>query len=245
MFKPVNGVADITAIILAGGLGTRLRGVVPNKQKVMVEIMGRPFLTYLLDQLLDCNFQNVIFCTGYMSNKIEEKLGQNYKSLRLNYSKEKEPLGTGGALRLALRHINTEFLLVMNGDSFVNIELIKYLNWFFKVYRETTLLIVKKPDTRRYGEIDLSDDERILAFHEKGTEKKAGWINAGIYIIKKSLLASIPDHKPFSLEYDLFPQLVSKELYGFRCFAEFIDIGTPESYAIAKHFFQRITIHDN
>jgi NDP-sugar pyrophosphorylase family protein len=233
-------IADITAMILAGGLGTRLRSVFSHKPKVLAEILGQPFLTYLLDQLSGAGLRNVILCTGYMGDRVQEVYGDTYKYLHLLYSQEDEPLGTGGALRLALPLLNSDPVLVMNGDSYIHADLNSYVDWFFRKDRKASFLLTSVSDTGRYGMVKVGKDESLLAFEEKGMTRGAGWINAGVYLLKKSLVRLIPPGKAFSLERELFPSLVGKGLFGYQCKGSFIDIGTPESYAASEKFFGKI-----
>ena len=229
-----------TTVILAGGLGTRLRSVVPGRPKVLANILDRPFLAFLLDQLVSADIRDVVLCTGYMADDVYEEMGDAYKSLQLIYSKENFPFGTGGALRLALPHLNSDPVLIMNGDSFVNIDLTVYLDWFFKKNCQASLLLTNVSDTSRYGKVVVAEDDLLLAFEEKGLNSGPGWINAGIYIMKKSLIATIPAGIPFTLEREFFPKLVNKGLYGFRFDGKFIDIGTPDAFAMAEEFFLSI-----
>jgi len=229
--------SDTTIVILTGGLGTRLRSVISDRPKVLVDICERPFLTFLLNQLVTAKAREVVLCTGFLADKVHEIFGNTYKSLKISYSRESEPLGTGGALRLALPHLKSDPVLIMNGDSFVDVDLTGYMEWFFKKDRWASLLLVKVPNTVRYGTVIVAEDERLTAFAEKGLDARPGWINAGIYIMKKSLVASIPTGIAFSLEREFFPSLVDKGLYGFSINGEFIDIGTPESYLRAQEFF--------
>lgn len=228
---------DITAAILVGGFGTRLRSVVSDRPKVLAEIRGRPFLAYLLDQLIEAAISEVVLCTGYMADSVRECFGNTYGTLRIMYSREETPLGTGGAIRLALPSINSETVLVMNGDSYMDVKLDSFVDWFFRENRQAGLLLTKVNDTSRYGRIGLDKNKKIDFFAEKCDTSGPGMINAGIYLIKKSLLYSIPDGKPNSLERDFFPQLAGQELFGFFSAGKFIDIGTPESYSNADHFF--------
>ena len=145
----MQNLSDITPVILAGGLGTRLQSVVSGRPKVLANILGRPFMTFLLDQLVLTDVRDVVLCTGYMADEIHKQLGNTYKSLRLVYSREDVPLDTGGALRLALPHLNSDTVLVMNGDSFVNIDLTIYMDWFFKKNCQASLLLTNVSDTRR------------------------------------------------------------------------------------------------
>ncbi len=232
--------SDISAVILAGGKGTRLRSIIPDRPKALVEIRGRPFLTFLLDQLVSSNALNVVLCTGYMADEVHERLGDTYKSLKLIYSKEQKPLGTGGALRLALPYLNSDPVLVMNGDSYINADLNSYVDWFFLKDRKAALLLTRVPDTDRFGIVKVDKDENILSFKEKEMDQRIGWINAGVYLLRKSTLKSIRPRKAFSLELDFFPSLVGKGLYGYRCEARFLDIGTPQSYSKVDAFFSNV-----
>jgi D-glycero-alpha-D-manno-heptose 1-phosphate guanylyltransferase len=235
--KSAQNIANITAVILAGGFGTRLRPVVSDRPKVLAEVSGKPFLTHLLNQISSAGIRKVVFCTGYMAEQIRGCFGDTYGQLHILYSKEDEPLGTGGALRLALPYFSSDVVLVMNGDSYVEADLRSYVNWFFQKDCQAALLLARVPDTSCYGSITINGDENITAFDEKGAGSDAVWINAGVYLMRKSLIASMPSGQPYSLEYELFPSMVGKKLYGFCSEGRFIDIGTPESYALTDEFF--------
>lgn len=230
-------VDSLTGVILAGGLGTRLRASLANRPKVLAEVQGRPFLTYILDQLAQAGILRVVLCTGYLGERVQERIGNNYKSLSIVYSQEDQPLGTGGALKLALGYCQTDPILALNGDSFFDVDLSSYLNWFFTTDRDAALLLAQVDDVRRFGKVVVGEDGLILGFEEKGANQGAGLINAGIYILKKKVLAAIPPGRPCSLEQEVFPRLVGGSFYGCCCQGRFIDIGTPESYRAAAEFF--------
>jgi len=175
-----------------------------------------------------------------MADEIHERLGAAYRSLRLVYSRENEPLGTGGALRLALPNLNSDPALVMNGDSYINADLNAFLEWFLEKDPAAALILTKVPDTSRYARVMISEDDRIESFKEKGGNAGPGWINAGIYLLKKNLVGTIPFRKTYSLEREFFPGLIGKGLYGYRCEAQFLDIGTPESYSQADVFLSKV-----
>ena len=229
--------ADIPITILAGGLGTRLRSVLPTRPKVLALVQGRPFLIYLLDQLAAVGAKEIVFCVGYMADTVEETLGDQYQAIRLTYSREKEPLGTGGALRQALSFFSSDPVLVMNGDSFMDADLAGYLHWFLQKGLEASLALAQVFDTSRFGQVTVDEDERIMRFEEKGSHQGPGWINAGIYLLRKEILQLIPEGMNYSLEGGLFPNLLPERLYGYRSEGKFIDIGTPESYSQAENFF--------
>ena len=224
---------DIEAVILAGGMGTRLRSLALDRSKVMVEVKGRPFITYLLDQLDSAGLRKVILCTGYMAYSVESMLGDKYKNLEIIYSKENEPLGTAGALRIAIPYMHVEHILVMNGDSFVEFDMNVFFSSHVKRQASVSIVLTKVEDVSRYGEIEVNSDGEVKHFTEKGNRTGAGWINAGVYLMKKDALCSIPDKTPLSLEKQFFPSLVKEGLYGYKTNERFIDIGTTESFHAA------------
>jgi D-glycero-alpha-D-manno-heptose 1-phosphate guanylyltransferase len=231
--------AETTAVILAGGRGTRLRPVLPYQPKVMAEFHGRPFLAYLLDQLVAGGVQRVVLCTGYRGEEIRTRLGAAYGPVQLTYSHEDEPLGTGGALRLALPWLHSDPVMVMNGDSWIDTDLQSYLAWFLERPAAAALLLMAVDDTTRFGRVEVAADDTITSFQEKGVSGP-GWINAGVYFLKKSVLELMSPRKFLSLEQDLLPTLVGQGLYGHKVVGKFIDIGTPESYAEAAEVLRHL-----
>jgi NDP-sugar pyrophosphorylase family protein len=235
----MQDLAHITAIILVGGLGTRLRTVVADRPKVLAEIRGRPFLAYLLDQLVAAGVQDVVLCTGYLGEQIQAYFGDSYRNMRLIYSQEPSPLGTAGALRLIMPLFSSDPVLVMNGDSYCKVDFQPLVTWHFERRANATLLLTEVPDTRRYGRVAVSANGEIRRFEEKGGQRRPGWINAGIYLLSQQVLRSIPEHQAVSLERDIFPAQIGRGLYGYQNAGEFLDIGTPESYAEAERFFDK------
>ena len=239
MYKHVN----LTPIILAGGFGTRLSTLFLDIPKVLAPVNGRPFLSYLLVQLVEAGFRKVILCTGYKAGVVEKTFGSVYRELSLTYSREEICLGTGGALRYALSLINTEYVLVLNGDFYINVDFTNYFDWFLACKYEAALVLKGMDDTGRYGRVEIDNDGRVVRFQEKKNQLGSGLINAGVYILRTFLLEDIPLGKPFSLEQEFFPnKLVSKGLYGYCTKNEFIDIGTPKSYANAGKFFASLRV---
>lgn len=222
---------DFPAVLLAGGFGTRLRSVVSDLPKPLAPVRGRPFLAYLLDQLAEAGWKQVILCLHYQSEKIIEALGDHHGPLRLDYSIETEPLGTGGAIRLALPKVDATRLLVMNADSFCAAPLAGFAAFHRAHGFPASIVSVQVPDTARYGRLDLANDGHVHAFKEKGAFNGAGFINAGIYILEKELAQEIPTERPVSLETEMFPAWLSQGLMAWKTDSRFIDIGTPESYA--------------
>lgn len=233
---------ELTAAILAGGLGTRLRPVVEGRPKVLVEIRGRPFLAYLLDQLAAAGIRYVVLCTGYHGGQVQATFGDFYGSLHLVYSQESSPLGTAGALRLALPLFKSDTVLVMNGDSFCGVNLRAFWAWHRARGAGASLLLTETGDTERYGHVEVDADGRVLCFEEKIDKSGPGWVNAGIYLLNYPLLLTIPANRPISLEREMFSAWIGRGLYGYRSGWRFLDIGTPEGFALAEQFFTRDTL---
>lgn len=229
--------SDITAVVLAGGLGTRLRSVVTDRPKVMALVNGRPFLEYLLDQLLVCGIRRVVVCTGYKADIITSYFGHSYRTLQLIYSHENEPLGTGGALRLAASSLRDNATLILNGDSYCRCDYNQFATFHNSKHALISIGIVTVPDVARYGAVELGPSEEITIFSEKGTHRGPGLINAGIYLIQRNVIDSIPPNTCFSLEKELFPRYLEKSMYGYTSCRDFIDIGIPSDYDAAQRFF--------
>lgn len=228
--------SSATAAILAGGLGTRLRPVVPDKPKVLAEVGERPFLAYVLDQLVTFDIRHVVLCTGYLGEQVRGVFGNAYGPLHLVYSQELSPLGTAGALRLALPLFRTNCVLVMNGDSICQADLRAFWIWHWAQCSEATLLLAKSSETRRYGRVRVNENGLIISFDEKNDHGEPGWINAGVYLLNRRWLIDIPAGRAVSLEEEVFPSWVRRGIYGFQSNGRLIDIGTPESYATAEKF---------
>ncbi|MFM9057652.1 MAG: nucleotidyltransferase family protein [Planctomycetaceae bacterium] len=232
--------ADVTAVILAGGVGSRLRSVVSDRPKGLAEIHGRPFLAYLLDQLADAGARRVVFSTGHLAAQVEAAFGPEWRGMQVAYSPETGPLGTGGGLRLATDHVATPTLLVMNGDSFCAVDLTAFVRDHVAHGRAPALVLAHQADTSRFGRVECDAGHFITAFLEKAEAGGPGWINAGIYAVERSLVAGLPADRPVSLEREAFPAWIAHGLRGFPCRGAFLDIGTPESYAAAEDFFARL-----
>ena len=231
---------DITAAILAGGLGTRLASILPGQQKVIATVKGRPFLEYILEQLDQAGFKNVIICTGHLGNQVVKVFGDSYKGLFLRYSNEQFSLGTAGAIVNALPYLKSEDVLITNGDSFFDCDLQSFYEFHLKKGSNASIILREIDDTSKYGKVDINENDEIVGFEEKKENGGHGLINAGFYLIKKSLLLEIPKGKPVSFEKEIFPVWLTKGLYGFKSKGRFIDIGTPRSYKEAQSFFSSI-----
>ncbi|SVA98927.1 uncharacterized protein METZ01_LOCUS151781 [marine metagenome] len=231
---------DITAVVLCGGLGTRLREVLPNKPKVLAEINGVPFIYYLLRKIEKTGCRNVILCTGHLAEQVESLLGYEYGELTIVYSKETSPMGTGGALLNAEQYITTNYVLVMNGDSFVECDFRDYYYWHIQVGAKLSMIVKKTSDTSRYGSLSLSAERQITKFQEKvcNYKREGKFINVGVYLMDHRILQKIPKKLPVSLEKEVFPKLLSDGVFGYRIDGRFIDIGTPQSLAEAQEYFR-------
>lgn len=232
--------SHLTAAILAGGMGTRLRAVVSDRPKALAEVNGAPFILYLLEWLARQGVEDVVLCTGYGAQALESEVGRERGPLRLTYSREPAPLGTGGALRHALGVLRSDPVLVLNGDSYHDLD----LSGMYRLHRErqagVTIALCEVEDAGRFGSVEIGPDGRIMSFLEKQPQRRSGWINAGIYLIAKEVLRNLPPGRACSLEREVFPSLLGGRFFGFRGgSSEFIDIGTPASYQSAAAFFAR------
>ena len=234
------------AIILCGGQGTRLRSVIGEKQKTMTEVNNEPFLVNIIKYLKCYKISNVIFATGYKSHEVRNYFGKKYYfGVEVNYAEEKIALGTGGAIRNCLTKMKYDYALVLNGDTLFEADLNKLEQNFLTINADMSIACKEVIDKSRYGtiRIDFSGKRTngnkeqgvIESFDEKvnsiENSEKEYYINGGIYIIKKSLIETIPQGVKSSLEKDLIPRWLGegKLIGGVISEAKFIDIGTPES----------------
>jgi len=239
-----ESLASSTAVILAGGLGTRLQSVVGDRPKVLAPVAGRPYLSHLFDQLAELGVRRVVLCTGYRADQIFDNFGSRYRSLDLVYSEETRALDTAGALRLALPLLSSPTVLVLNGDSYCAADLGSFWDWHIACDAGATLLLTRLDNAQRYGRVELDARGRVVQFLEKGDSAasvEGGLINAGVYLLRRDRIASIPNGRPVSLERELFPVWIADGLYGFATTSAFIDIGVPDAYAAAEAFFRGLS----
>ncbi len=229
---------DIDVIILCGGLGTRLRGIINDRPKVMTEINSRPFLDILIDYISNYQFKHFILCVGYMSDAIKEYYGKKSCDLTILFSEEKEPLGTAGAIKNAEALIKSNPFLAMNGDSLCKINIQDFLSFHDskKAMVSIALTTVEKPID--YGMVRMNKDQKIIAFNEKVFINSINLVNAGMYLFDRRIFEEIPVGRKLSLEYDLFPRILDKGVYGYVTDKELFDIGTPERLEMAKKCFK-------
>jgi D-glycero-alpha-D-manno-heptose 1-phosphate guanylyltransferase len=226
----------LPAIVLAGGLGTRLRDVVADLPKPLAPVAGRPFLAIVLEQLLAQGFDRAVLAVGYRHEAIRSAFGACFGRLQLSYSVEPQPLGTGGAIRQAARQCRDTDVFVLNGDSYVELDFARMRSAHESAGACLTVCAVEVADASRYGRI-RAEDGRIGGFEEKRAAGP-GLINAGIYLMRADLLETLALPEAFSFERDVLAaklQDLRPRLYVAS--GRFIDIGVPEDYARAQGMF--------
>lgn len=226
------------AIVLAGGFGTRLKSVVSDVPKPMALVNDQPFLTYLLTYLSRNSIDRVILATGHLHDKLAAYYGNSLGSLAVEYSREQQPLGTGGAVRLAMGKTTEPEVVVVNGDTFFDVPLHNLTEYHHRQDADMTISLKPMPSANRYGTVEL-DNERIVRFRSKG-DGPAGLINGGVYIIRTDLFERFPMPEVFSLESDfLSSRAIHPVLAGFVSDSFFLDIGIPEDLERAQTEMKR------
>ena len=227
-------------IILSGGFGLRLRGIIGEATpKPMAPIAGRPFMELLLKQLKRHGFRRVILSVGYKHEVIRNYFGENACGMELVYAVESSPLGTGGALREAARHLKTETALAMNGDSYTDADLSRLVQG--RADADVTVVVI--PETRSdAGSVVLGADGRVKTFAEKRVVPESRYLSTGIYLLNKTLIGTVPDGEKVSLEEQILPKWLAegKRVDAFIFNGACIDIGTPERYEKAQHILEKV-----
>jgi D-glycero-alpha-D-manno-heptose 1-phosphate guanylyltransferase len=223
------------AIILVGGLGTRLRPLVSDVPKPLAPVAGRPFLAWLLGSLADRGVRRAILAAGYLSEKVQAAFGDECNGMRIDYSVEDEPLGTGGAIAKALHLRSGETMHVLNGDTFLGYQPSAFAVATLASGCGIGMALAAVADVARYGAVVL-EDGRVTRFIEKG-EHGPGHINAGSYFLGPDVIARFPASGAFSFEQTILVEHVAAgEVFGFTETDGFIDIGVPEDYLKAQTF---------
>ena len=222
----------MTAIILAGGIGTRLKSIVNDVPKPMALINEIPFLTYLLKYLKTQKVTDIIISVGYKGFVIQDYYSTEYSGIPIRYSVEDKPLGTGGAIKCALDYCNDSSILVLNGDSLFGIDVNKLMEFHIEQKATITLSLKKMYNVNRYGTINL-DNNSITEMKEKAYVEQ-GYINGGVYSINKNIfdMFSLPER--FSFEEFISDNIRDLNIFGFPTDGNFIDIGIPEDYLLAQ-----------
>ncbi len=226
------------AVVLAGGFGTRLSSVISDLPKAMAPVNGRPFLDYPLAYLAFSGISRVIMAVGYMHKKIMDHYGDRFGNIKIEYSIENEPMGTGGALKQAMMKAQSNTLLALNGDTYFEIDLSKFFDFFRRRHAKVAMAIHEVEDVSRYGAVETEWDGQITAFREKSELSGKGKINGGIYLIDKRFMMELDLPDKFSLEKGFFEKIYQQEkIFAMVCRQYFIDIGVPEEYEKTKDDF--------
>jgi D-glycero-alpha-D-manno-heptose 1-phosphate guanylyltransferase len=240
--SPTNSrtIPGLEALVLVGGLGTRLRSAVNDRPKAMAMVAGRPFLEWLIEDLRQQGVERLVLCTGYMSDYIENHFASGqWSGLEIVYSRESRPLGTAGALKLALQEVRGPRFFALNGDTFCDFDLHALLDTHLQQKALATLWLVSVADSERYGAITIDSRHEITEFHEKSKSERKGLINAGVYLLERQIVEALSEGTARSLEQDVFPGLLGRGIFGVIGKGPFLDIGTAESYKMADLFIKR------
>ena len=236
-------IKSIPAIVLAGGLGTRLRSVISDMPKPMAPVSGKPFLHYIFLYLQKQGITDVVLSVGYKSEMIQEFFGEKYSGINIRYAIEAEPLGTGGGIAQAMAMIDSD-AFVLNGDTFFDVDLSELYQFYQDSHSDIALALRRMYDFDRYGTVEIGNLGRVLQFHEK-QYKSEGLINGGVYVLSKNLFKKVeeieesPLLQKFSFEKDILEKhLVPLRYQGKEFTGYFIDIGIPEDYNKAQEDFK-------
>lgn len=227
------------AVILAGGMGTRLRRILPDIPKPMAPINGKPFLEYQIELLKRFGVNEIILCVGYLSDCIMKYFGNGSRlSVDITYCIEEELLGTGGALKNAGIYLSETFL-ALNGDTFASLDFTKLLRFHTENQPICTIALSRISDPSHYGSVEINTKSGVEAFCEKVVNRshRAIYVNAGVYVFEPRLFRYIPEGERTSLEEQVFPLLLQKgeSVLGYVISGPFIDIGTPRDYFRAEN----------
>jgi len=232
----------IDAIILAGGKGTRLRSIIPDLPKPLALINGEPFLDILLAQLNSFNCINrVVLAVGYKSDMIINRYADNSAyNFKILFSIEKNLLGTGGAIKQAIPLTTSDDILVLNGDSYVDVNIGEFMAEHKSTTAFASVVLKEEKNANRYGRVEIDKRKRVLLFEEKVNNNTPGFINAGMYLMKRDIFNEVEESSVLSLEREILPRLVISGVYGYVASGKFIDIGIPETYKIADKYLRGI-----
>jgi len=228
-------VENTPAVLLVGGMGTRLQSVLSMTPKPLAPVGNLPFLELLVLQLRSQGTRRLVMCTGHLADQIEKEFGDGHKwDVTIEYSKESQPLGTAGAVKFAERFLlHTSEFLVLNGDSFLELDLREFAR-FHRARRGLASMAVRRvPNAARFGTVQTDAFQRVIGFIEKTESETPGVINGGVYMFNHDVIERIPQG-PASFEKDVFPCLLEHGMYALEQHGMFIDIGTPEDYARAQ-----------
>ncbi|MBI4180199.1 NTP transferase domain-containing protein [bacterium] len=226
-------------VVLCGGIGTRLKSVLPDRQKVLADVGERPFLFILLDDAIRQGFSRFVFCAGFGAEDLERTVRAAYGTgTGLVFSVENRRLGTAGAIRHAAEHIRTDPFLVLNGDSFCPFEYPRMAEFHAASKSRATVALVEASPDSDGGFVKIDDARRVTGFREKSFEASHSFLNAGVYLFPKNFLGRIPAGQSASLELDVFPSMLADGVYGYPTGSSLFDIGTPDRLAKFRREFQ-------
>ena len=228
--------AGLEAIILCGGRGERLRAALSDRPKPLAPLFGKPFLDHLLDWLKKFGVERVVLSAGYMGEMIRDAY---HHRPEIRVVIEEKPLGTGGALAFALPQTKGEYVLALNGDSICPVNLTDFFAAALLQKPTAALVLTQVEDARDYGTVEVDAKGRVQGFLEKRPEQKPGLVNAGVYLLERAWLSTLPPDKAVSLEKDLFPKLSPAEFFGWTTSIPHLDIGTPERLRAAEEWLSR------
>ena len=212
-----------------------------TRPKVMAILNGRPFLEYLILQAKMAGMSEILLLTGHLSGQISDHFGDGSDlGVKIRYSIEEAPLGTAGSVRNGMTQIESDNFVLMNGDTFCNVNLKAFVADHAQSNAEITLVVHEVEDCSAFGRVEVSEDKQILEFLEKGMTSGRGLVNAGIYCIKRDVLPSIPNDKPVSMEHQVLPRYAGVSLRAYPSEAAFFDIGTPASLRRARRKIPRL-----
>ena len=230
----------LPAIVLVGGLGTRLRSLYPDRPKALVPVAGRPVIAWMLDWLRENGIERIHLAGGHLAHQLVEWRARQPDDERLTVSREPAPMGTGGGLRYALEHVDGDEVLVLNGDSFLPaLDLRAWLAAPLPGGAEGALAITRIEAPGRYGTVEFDADSVLTAFLEKA-DRPAGWVNGGVYRLRRETITGHPAHGSFSLETELFPALAARRaLRVHPVDPPLLDMGTPDGLQAMEAWIQR------
>lgn len=225
----LSDLSKLDVLILCGGFGKRLGDITKLIPKGMIEINDKPFLSILMEYIAGFGFKRFVLCTGYKAQIIKDFYKNGLNGLNISFSEESKALGTGGAVKNARSKIKSMNFLTLNGDSLCKADLNAFYNFHKKHNADVSILLSQSEKTDKdVGFVKLNSKKKILSFNEKQTDENASfYVNAGIYFFNKSVFDYMNEEK-FSLEYDFFPAMCGRKIFGFPIQKEFLDIGTPK-----------------
>jgi D-glycero-alpha-D-manno-heptose 1-phosphate guanylyltransferase len=222
-------------VVLAGGLGKRLKPKTGDAPKVLASVNGIPFLDILLKNLSTQGFKRVVLCTGYKAQEIEAHYQKTNLGLDLVFSREETPLGTGGAFKLAKSKIQSPIFLGLNGDCFCSVSFRDLVSFHQEKKALGSLVLTKVEEKSDFGSVVINPKKEITSFQEKANLASSPFVSVGIYCFNKTIFDLMSNKDAFSIEHDFFPSLIGKGFYGFVTEKKFLDIGTPDRYDRAQN----------